>query len=52
MTEPTKQPAKLVKVKLNQAHTHRGQPCKKDDTIDVRPHTAEYLEKKKIGTRV
>lgn len=44
--------AKTVKVKLNQAHTHAGQEFKKDDVIDVRPHTADYIEKHKIGARV
>lgn len=43
---------KTVKVKLNQAHTHRGKEYKKDDTIDVLPHSAAYIEEHKIGARV
>ncbi len=54
MNETTKAEApkaKTVKVKLNQAHTHAGKDFKKDDEISVRPHTADYIEKHKIGAR-
>ena len=50
MTDQAK--AKTVKVKLNQAHTHRGKDYKKDEVIDVLPHSASYIEKHKIGSRV
>ncbi|WP_320837381.1 hypothetical protein [Zhongshania sp.] len=43
---------KSVKVKLNQAHTHRGQDYKKDEVIEVLPHSASYIEKHKIGSRI
>lgn len=43
--------AKTVKVKLNQAHTHKRKAHKAGETIDVAPHTAEYLVKQKIGER-
>lgn len=52
MTEATKPKAKAVDVKLNQAHTHKRTPHKAGETIQVLPHTADYLEKRKIGTRV
>lgn len=48
---PEKAPAKKVKVELNQAHTHASEDFKAGDKIDVRPHTADYLEKRKIGKR-
>jgi hypothetical protein len=50
VSEAAKQ--KLVKVKLNQAHTHQGQEHKTGATIEVLPHTASYIEKHKIGSRI
>ncbi len=50
MTEQSK--VKAVKVKLNQAHTHRGKEYKKDDVIEVLPHSAGYIVERKIGSRL
>ncbi|MFW6344765.1 MAG: DUF7210 family protein [Halomonas sp.] len=42
---------KTVPVKLSRAHTHQRKPHKAEETIYVRPHVADYLEKNGIGKR-
>lgn len=38
-----------VTVTLNRPHKHRGKLHKKGEKLDVRPHIAERLEKRKIA---
>jgi len=51
MTETTPKAPKKVKIKLlDDNHTHRGEPCRKDDIIEVREDQARRLIEAKRAT--
>ena len=39
---------KKIKVKLLAPHNHKGEPCKKGDTIEVNPEKKAWLAKRNI----